>query len=84
MSVEIGFDEVFSLCEQEMQLHDPNHPIKACYLVPNELVYGTIRMYAALIESRGVDVHVSHNIDELARILGVEASQLLTANDSSA
>jgi hypothetical protein len=55
-------------------------PIKACYLVPNPLLYGTIRMYQTLIEDYGVEVHVSYDINDFAGILGVDKS-VLTSED---
>jgi len=80
-SVEIHFDDVFRLCSKETVTRDPQHPIKACYLVTNELVFGMIRMYEAMIEGKGVEVHVSYDIDELAEVLGVNASQLITTKN---
>ena len=75
-SVDLGFEEVRNICESESKLRESARPIKACYLVPNDLLYGTIRMYQALIESSGVEVHVSYDVEELAGILGVEKSVL--------
>jgi hypothetical protein len=77
-SINLGFDEVRQICDEESRLRASARPIKACYLVPNALLYGTIRMYQALIEGSGVDVHVSYDINELAGILGVEESVLIT------
>ncbi len=75
-SVNLGFDEVLKICDTESMVRDSSQPIKACYLVPNSLLYGTIRMYDALIESCGVEVHVSYDINELSSVLGVEKSVL--------
>jgi hypothetical protein len=75
-SVNIGFEEVRKICDAESRARDTDQPIKACYLVPNPLLYGIIRMYQVLIESCGVEVYVSYEIDELAKILGVAASVL--------
>lgn len=81
-SIDLGFEEVNRICQAESRMRKNGLPIKACYLVPNDLLYGTIRMYQALIESSGVEVHVSHNIEELAKILGVDSSFLLSATST--
>jgi len=81
-SIGLSFEDVNHICQAESRMRKEDQPIKACYLVPNELLYGTIRMYQALIERSGVEVHVSKNIDELAKILGVDSSKL-TANPST-
>jgi hypothetical protein len=41
-------------------------------------MYGTIRIYASLIENHGVEVHVSYEIEELAEILGATTTVLAT------
>jgi len=63
-------------CQIEAGYRKPEHPIKACYLVPNPSVYGTLRMHQALAENHGVEVHVGYDIGELAEVLGVDAVQL--------
>jgi hypothetical protein len=75
-SVDLGFADVQRICHVESQLRRSSSPIKACYWVPNALLYGTIRMYEALIESSGVEVHVSYAIADLAKILDIDQSQL--------
>lgn len=77
-SVNLRFDDVYQICHTESMLRKNAKPIKACYLVPNTLLYGTIRMYQTLIEACGVEVHVSYDINELAGILGVEKSVLIS------
>ena len=77
-SINLRYDDVDRLCRIESGYRKPEHPIKACYLVPNPCVYGTMRMYSALAESRGVDVHVGYDIRELADVLGVDPAQLST------
>jgi hypothetical protein len=77
-SVHLDFNEVRQICESESKLRSSERPIKACYLVPNTLLYGTIRMYQSLIESSGVEVCVSYDINELAGVLGVEVAVLTT------
>ncbi len=79
-SVDLRFADIEFICSAESKFRESARPIKACYLVPNDLLYGTIRMYQALIEDSGVEVHVSYDIDELANILGVEKSDLIEAN----
>jgi len=76
-SIDLKFEDVFQLAFQEEALRDPGHPVKACYLVANELVYGTVRMYQALIERRGVEVHIGYEIAPLAEFLGVEPDTLV-------
>ena len=75
-SVNLGFKEVSQICSEESKIREAAQPIKACYMVPNALLYGTIRMYEVLISRGGVEVHVSHDINELAEILGVEKAVL--------
>ena len=77
-SVDFGYEEVSQVCEEESKRRESALPIKACYLVPNTLLYGTIRMYEALIARSGVEVHVSYDINDLAEILGVEKDVLTT------
>ena len=77
-SVNLGYEELSRISDEESRMREAAQPIKACYLVPNTLLYGTIRMYEALISSSGVEVHVSYDIDELAGILGVEKTVLTT------
>ena len=77
-SINLGFEDVRRLCNVEAQARKSSRLIKACYLVPNPLLYGTIRMYGTCIESSGVEVHVSYDINELAIILGVDKSVLTT------
>ena len=77
-SVDFGYEEVSQICEEESERRESTQPIKACYLVTNTLLYGTIRMYKALIARSGIEVHVSYDIDELAEILGVEKTVLIT------
>ena len=81
-SIDLGFDDVHRICQAESRMRQSDGPIKACYLVPNDLLYGTIRMYQALIESSGVEVHVSKNVDELAKILDVDSSILTSAPEA--
>lgn len=76
ISVNITFSEMFGFIQRESVNYSADMPIKACYLVPNAALYGTIRMYEALIAGRGVNVYVSYDINELAAILGVDVSRL--------
>lgn len=81
-SVDLNFDDVFQLAFREKVIRNPEQPVKACYLVANELVYGTVRMYQAVIESRGVEVHIAYEIGPLAEVLGVEADELVPTRAS--
>lgn len=76
-SVNLRFEDVFRLTSVEAKFRQPEQPVKACYLVPNKCVYGTIRMYQAMAESQGVTVHVSYDLQELAEVLGVDAARLM-------
>lgn len=75
-SVDLGYKEISRICAEESKTRKAAQPIKACYLVRNTLLYGTMRMYEALISHGGVEVHVSYDINELAEILGVEKTVL--------
>lgn len=75
-SIDLSFEDMKRISNREAQNRQPGSLIKACYLVPNPLLYGTIRMYAALIESSGVEVHVSYDLAELAAVLGVDPEAL--------
>lgn len=77
-AINLRFDDVRRICASESAMRGSAAPIKACYLVPNALLYGTIRMYQSMIEDCGVEVHVSYDIDDLAVILGVDPSVLAT------
>ena len=76
-SIDLRFGDVFQLAFQEEALRDPEHPVKACYLVANELIYGTVRMYQAVIERRGVEVYIDYEIEPLAEALGIEPDKLM-------
>ena len=78
--VDVGYDAINRMSTAETKLRESLPPIKACYLVPNALLYGTVRMYQTLIENSGVEVHASYDINELATILNVGNSDL-TANN---
>jgi hypothetical protein len=75
-SIHLRFEDVNALCQSEAAIRQPERPVKACYLAQNPAVYGTIRMYEALMEDRGVEVHVSSRLEELAAVLGIDAAQL--------
>jgi len=75
-SVSLSFNDVNRIAFEESLMRKSSSTIKACYLVPNALLYGTIRMYAALIESSGVAVHVGYDIDAFVDILEVDRAIL--------
>ena len=77
-SINLRYDDVDRLCRIEAGYRKPEHPVKACYLVPNPSVYGTMRMYSTLAESQCVEVYVGYDIGKLAAILGVDPTQLST------
>ncbi len=75
--VDLRFSEMSALAEMEHQARGGQSPVKACYLVANEVVFGMVRMYQALAEKSGVEVHVSYDLSELATILNVSESELI-------
>ena len=75
-SIDLGYEEISQISAEESKMIEVIKPVKACYLVPNTLLYGTVRKYEELISRGGVEVHVSYDIDELAEILGVERAIL--------
>ncbi len=76
--VDLRFAEMSALAEMEHQIRGGQPPVKACYLVANEVVFGMVRMYQALAEKSGVEVHVSYDLSELATLLNVPESELIT------
>lgn len=74
--VELSFSNMFSLAETEGRYREGMPPVKACFLVPNALLYGTMRMYQTLMETRGVEVHVDYDLTALAARLNVDAAKL--------
>lgn len=77
-SINFGYEEVSLISAEESKIREAVHSVKACYLVPNTLLFGTVRMYESLISRGGVEVHVSYDINELAKILVVEKDVLTT------
>jgi hypothetical protein len=75
-SIDLGYDDVSQICSEELKTREAAQPVRACYLVPNTLLFGTVRQYEALISQGGVEVHVSYETNELAEILGVEIAVL--------
>lgn len=76
--VDLHFSDVSSLTHHEALFRrDSDVRIKACYWVPNDAVYGIVRMYQTLMESHGVDVYVSRRISDLAEVLGVAETELV-------
>jgi len=75
--VDLHFDRVSALAKKESEIRKNHRQIKACYLVPNDGLYGIVRMYQALAEENLVDVHVSHDIRELASVLNVDEQELM-------
>jgi len=75
-SVNLEFDDIRQVCYKESGLRSSTRSIKACYLVPNDLLFGVIRMYQALIEGHGVNVYISKDLKKLANILGIDKTLL--------
>jgi len=75
-SVNLEFDDIRQVCYKESGLRSSARSIKACYLVPNDLLFGVIRMYQALIEGHGVNVYISKDLKKLANILGIDKTLL--------
>lgn len=74
--INLKYDDIDKIRQVETDFREPQHLVKACYLVKNPITYGTIRMYQAIIEGEGVEVHVSYDIDELAKELDVAPAEL--------
>jgi hypothetical protein len=74
--VNLHFEDLRKIADRETRFRQGRPTINACYWVPNPLLYGTIRMYQALMETRGVQVYVSYDLPELAAILNVDPSRL--------
>jgi hypothetical protein len=74
--VKLHFHDMMHVAMSEAKLRKGRPQVKACYLVPNQLLYGMIRMYQELIAWRGVEVHVSYDLSALATVLGVDAERL--------
>ena len=55
-------------------------PTVECFLVSRPLIYGTVKMYQAVVEEHGLQVHVSFSISEIAKILEVEESVLMNSS----
>jgi hypothetical protein len=76
--VDLHFDDMVNIAARERENHKDLPPVKACFLVSNPVVFGTLRIYQTLAEEAGVEVHVSYNISQLARVPGVDESALTT------
>ncbi|MGA9365696.1 MAG: hypothetical protein WBW16_15145 [Bacteroidota bacterium] len=74
--VDLHFGDMVNLAAREREKRKGLPPVKACFLVSNPVVFGTLRIYQTLAEDAGVEVHVSYNISQLARVLGVDESVL--------
>ncbi|MCA9733592.1 hypothetical protein KC799_15770 [candidate division KSB1 bacterium] len=76
-SINLKFEDVHRISRAEATIRKGSRDVVACYLVSNNLLYGTVRMYEALIETSGVHVYVSYNLSELAEKLGVDEKELV-------
>lgn len=76
--VDLHFGDMVNLAARERENRKGLPPVKACFLVSNPVVFGTLRIYQTLAEEAGVEVHVSYSISQLARTLGVDESVLST------
>ena len=74
--VDLHFGDMVNLAAREKENRKGLAPVKACFLVSNPVVFGTLRIYQTLAEEAGVEVHVSYNISQLAQVLGVDESVL--------
>lgn len=74
--IDIDFQDMKAMAREEAFVRRSQPPIKACYLVSNPAIYGVVRMYKAMMDGCGVDVHVSKHLHELAEELGVSQDQL--------
>lgn len=76
-AVHLDFSNILHMCETEERFLKLNNHVKACYLVSNPVIFGTIRMYQSLAENRGISVYVNYDLGELAAELGINASKLI-------
>jgi hypothetical protein len=76
--IDLHFANIVELAGKERERRVGLPRVKACFLVSNPVVFGTLRIYETLAEDAGVEVHVSYHIAELARVLGVKESDLET------
>jgi hypothetical protein len=76
IGIDLHFGDIAELAEKERKNRQGLPRVKACFLVSNPVVFGTLRIYETLAEDAGVEVHVSYHIADLARVLGVEESRL--------
>jgi hypothetical protein len=74
--VDLHFGDMVNLATRERERRKGLAPVKACFLVSNPVVFGTLRIYQTLAEEARVEVHVSYNISQLARVLGVDEAVL--------
>jgi hypothetical protein len=74
--IDLHFAAIVELANKEREKRNGLPRVKACYLVSNPVVFGTLRIYETLAEDAGVEVHVSYHAADLARVLGVEESKL--------
>lgn len=76
IGVSLSFEKMFSVAEEEGRLRTETPPVKACILVPNTLLYGTMRMYQMFMETRGVEVYIDYDLAAIAARLNVDAATL--------
>lgn len=69
--IELGYQHTSRFAEAMANRAQGKRIVMACFLVVNEVQYGMARMYQALVDGRGLEVHISYEVEELARILGV-------------
>jgi hypothetical protein len=74
--IDLHFAAIVELAKKEREKRNGLPRVKACFLVSNQVVFGTLRIYETLAEDAGVEVHVSCPMAELAPVLGVEESEL--------
>jgi hypothetical protein len=74
--IDLHFAAIVELANKEREKRNGLPRVKACFLVSNPVVFGTLRIYETLAEDAGVEVHVSYHMAELARVLDVEQSKL--------
>ena len=75
-AVHLEFIELAYLAAVRRTDYDRRPPVKSAFLAISVGAYGAARMFAALMESAPIDVHVFRKIEDAAQWLGVPVDVL--------